>query len=212
MSDVDAPTALRKIRESAGISLREAARIVGKGNASTYAHYEDRQRYKRSYIPVDIVEPLAAELEQRGIDPQLLWDLTGNPSRQASASGLADVGLTKWEPSPHEDRHSRIVAAMTDGNPNYCVFTVRDRALELRGYLPGDFVIVDVSARTPANDVAVCAQVRDWEAMRAKTLLRIYTKPVLVSASTNPAFASVYMVDDNAVTIEGTVIGSYRWL
>lgn len=101
------------------------------------------------------------------------------------------------------------VAAITGGRNAVDPWILRTRSLDLRGYLPGDVVIVDLNARPGAGDV-VCAQVYDWQRGRAETVFRIYEPPVLVAASTDAAQARPYVIDDQTVMVRGVVTGSLR--
>lgn len=60
-------TRLKALREEAGLSIRKMAEALGMPSASTYSHYETR--YKKEFLPYDIVLRLNPVLTQRGIDP-----------------------------------------------------------------------------------------------------------------------------------------------
>jgi len=68
--------ALKALRERAGISVRDAAKMAGKAPGG-YQHYEDA--FKGEWLPVELVRALVAEFEQRGVEPEELWKLTGLP-------------------------------------------------------------------------------------------------------------------------------------
>ena len=84
-------------------------------------------------------------------------------------------------------------------------WTIRTRALERVGYLPGDIVIVDLGRRPEAGD-AVCAQVYDWRRGAAETVMRLYEPPFLVAASLEEQLRKPLVVDDERVIIKGVLL------
>lgn len=84
---------------------------------------------------------------------------------------------------------------------------IRTRALELAGYIPGDMVIVDRTARPMDGDVVV-AQVggRNGE---PETVMRIYETSFLLAATMDPAHLSPIFINKD-VSIVGVVISSHR--
>jgi hypothetical protein len=83
--------------------------------------------------------------------------------------------------------------------------TIRTRALECLGYLPGDIVIVDLR-RKPAPGDIVCAQVYELGRSEPETVMRIYEPPVLVGASFDEQLRRPLMIDNARVVIEGVVL------
>lgn len=108
-----------------------------------------------------------------------------------------------------DQRLSTAVAAATAGRNAVDPWVLKTRALEAAGYVPGDVLIVDLNARPEPNDI-VCAQVYDWRRGRAETVFRIYSKPYLVAASSDPAHLKPLVVDGDGVVIKGVVIQSIR--
>ena len=82
--------------------------------------------------------------------------------------------------------------------------TVRTRALEGLGYLPGDIVIIDLRRKPVRGDV-VCAQVSASGRGGPETVMRIYQPPVLLPATFDPQQRPLW-VDDPRVKIEGVVL------
>ena len=66
---------LKALRLEAGLSMAEVARRLGYQHASRYQHYEDR--YKKTYLPVDLVGRLAPLFLERGIARERLMALAG---------------------------------------------------------------------------------------------------------------------------------------
>lgn len=83
--------------------------------------------------------------------------------------------------------------------------TISSRALEGRGYLPGDIVIVDLRRKPVAGDV-VCAQVKKSARSEPETVMRIYQPPVLVAATFDEQLQRLLWVDDPRIKIEGVVL------
>ncbi len=102
-----------------------------------------------------------------------------------------------------------FVATATAGQPGVDPWALRSRALETAGYLAGDVLIVDLNAKPRAGDI-VCAQIYDWARSRAETIFRIWEPPYLVAATLDPAFRTVFVVDDHNVVIKGVVMASIR--
>jgi SOS-response transcriptional repressor LexA len=86
-------------------------------------------------------------------------------------------------------------------------WTLRSRALEVAGYLPGDVLIVDLNARPDDGDV-VCAQV--YERDNAETLFRIYEAPYLQAATYQRGLFKPLLVDGRRVVLRGVVVASIR--
>ena len=80
--------ALRDLRESAGVSLREMARRLGVPH-STYGHYEDPGRFKDPYLPMAWAIRFAEALEISGVERSTVIALAGvldnSPDEDADA-------------------------------------------------------------------------------------------------------------------------------
>ena len=73
---------LKELRGQAGLSMAAVARHLGYAHASRYQHYEDR--YKRTYLPLELVERLAPLFAQSGVPAEEVLALAGMaPRRQA---------------------------------------------------------------------------------------------------------------------------------
>jgi len=100
---------------------------------------------------------------------------------------------------------SAAIKALTAGRKAADPWTVRTRALDRIGYLPGDIVIVDLGRRAEAGD-AVCAQVYDWRRAAAETVMRLYEPPYLVAASLDEGLRRPLVVDNEQVIIKGVLL------
>ncbi len=90
------------------------------------------------------------------------------------------------------------------------VWLLNSRALELAGYLAGDFLTVDFNAAPAAGDV-VCAQVYNFERGTAETVFRLYEPPYLTTASLErrKTFTPL-LIDGERVSVRGVVVETVR--
>jgi AcrR family transcriptional regulator len=108
-----------------------------------------------------------------------------------------------------DDPAATALRALIAGRNGIDPWTVKTRALELAGYLPGDVVLVDLNALPRPGD-AVCAQVYDWPRMKAETVMRIFERAsavdLLLARSLDPAFATPLLADGERVVIKGVLL------
>lgn len=101
------------------------------------------------------------------------------------------------------------VRALKSGSNTIDAWTLKTRALELEGYLPGDVVLVDLAAAPQPGD-AVCAQVYDWQRMKAETVMRIYESAgavtLLLARSLDPQLHKPLVVDNERVIVKGVIL------
>jgi hypothetical protein len=88
-------------------------------------------------------------------------------------------------------------------------WTLRSRALEIAGYLPGDVLVVDLNRQPEPGDI-VCAQVYDWVRAKAETIFRIWEPPFLVGLSLDAKYRKPLVVDNEHVVMRGVVMASMR--
>lgn len=91
---------------------------------------------------------------------------------------------------------------------NVSLWTLRSRALESIGYVPGDILLVDLNEPPRRGDV-VCAQIHDWQRMKAETVFRLFEPPYLVTATHDRALTAPKLIDKE-VGIKGPVLLSVR--
>lgn len=126
--------------------------------------------------------------------------------------GRRGAGFAEVEAEPYRepdvlnalDGSARAIKELCAGRNGRDPWTVRTALLDMVGVLPGDVVIVDLSKRAKAGDL-VCAQVYDWRADRADTIMRMYDPPFLVSQSHTLPSTKPLMVDDDTVIIKGVI-------
>jgi hypothetical protein len=128
----------------------------------------------------------------------------GDPSAGPAFRGLAEDAV----PFEAKDADPEILAAikaLIGGRRAADPWTIRSRALEQRGYLRGDIVIVDLGRRPEAGDL-VCAQVYDWRRAAAETVMRLYEPPYLVAPSLDESLRRPLVVDNEQVIIKGVLL------
>jgi hypothetical protein len=106
-----------------------------------------------------------------------------------------------------ESADSAVSTAITAliGDREAVPWTIRTRALECMGYLPGDIVIVDLGHRPEPGDV-VWAEVYTLGRSDPEMVMRIYAPPFLAAASLDEQLRRPLMVDDARVIIRGVVL------
>lgn len=137
------------------------------------------------------------------------WDFPLTPD----VGGVVDAGMFE-EATPYKSpaTASEMVAALNAlrfGRNNCDAWTVNSRSLEAVGILPGDVVLVDLSAE-PRDGDAVLAQVYDFDRMKAKTVWRRFRQSgdlrLLVSASFEAEPEPPLLVNGRDVAIKGVVL------
>ncbi len=121
----------------------------------------------------------------------------------APPQGFADH---EGEPytAPVGDPMAKLVTAAVAGRVHVAPWTLKVRALEDEGYMPGDVLIVDLNAQPEPGDI-VCAQLYDFERPgHTKTVFRLFHPPFLVGASKEDN-ARVPQLIDGTVGIKGVV-------
>jgi hypothetical protein len=135
-------------------------------------------------------------------------DLAGPPARgRTGAPRGFEEEAVPYRPLAG-DPVAAAVLALIAGRNAVDPWTLRTRALELAGFLPGDIVLVDLNAAPQPGD-AVCAQVYDWPRMKAETVMRVLiaAPPVqlLVARTVDPEFTPL-VVDGERVVVKGVVL------
>jgi hypothetical protein len=113
---------------------------------------------------------------------------------------------TRCGSTPRARIRPYAITALIGGRQAAVPWTIRTRALECIGYLPGDIVIVDLG-RQPARGDVVCAEVYSLGRQDAEMVMRIYEPAAAAPARrSSPPPKSALMVDDARVTIKGVVL------
>ena len=128
----------------------------------------------------------------------------GDPSTPPAFRGFGEDAVP-FDAKGADPAVSAALKALIGGRKAADPWTIRTRALERIGFLPGDIVIVDLGRRPEAGD-AVCAQVYDWRRAAAETVMRLYEPPYLVAASLDEGLRRPLVVDNEQVVIKGVVL------
>lgn len=122
--------------------------------------------------------------------------------------GLAESEAEPFKEELGDAAIARAIHGAKAGRNGVDPWIMHSRALEHAGYLPGDILMVDQNAE-PQDGDAVCAKVYD-KTGRAETVMRLYEKPFLTSATTDRALLRPLLIDGDRVQVQGVVICSFR--
>lgn len=103
---------------------------------------------------------------------------------------------------------SSAVRSFMGNSDYYEPLILRARSLELAGYLPGDVLIVDPTAKPMPGDI-VCGQIITRRG-QSDRIIRIYDDPFLYAASADQRLIKPLLVDGHNVKIGGVVVASFR--
>ncbi|MEO1797731.1 MAG: helix-turn-helix domain-containing protein [Pseudomonadota bacterium] len=193
-----------------GITAEEIAQALGRDRSAVSRIYTGRQPMKldEARIFSEILDaPLPEILEKAGLDAA--GDLATIARRPR---GFSESEAMPYSPKPSEAQHFKSVAAALGGDrPGIDVWQIKGGSLALRGFIPGDLVLVD--SRRPelakAGD-AVVAQVYERHQGNAKTVFRLFEPPFLLSVDPMMSDAKPLIVDRENVVIRGRVVASWR--
>lgn len=187
MLETDVPARLKSLRERTGLSIRAVAAELGM-SPSGYVHYENPERFKSAYLPMDVARDLAALLGGHGVPPDQVMALAGStaappnatptPSRAAPA-GFAEGSAAPWSPAPAaRDRTTSLLAALAPqtASPGTYIMT---RTIEGLGLMRGDVIVVDRRA-LPAPGQLALGNARDGDD-RMVTVIGRYHPPLLIT-------------------------------
>jgi SOS-response transcriptional repressor LexA len=146
--------------------------------------------------------PLATVLEKSGI--------TDAATAQTISPGFAESDAAPWKPQGFEDRKPQVIAEAFGARPGVDVWQVKGNAMCGAGLLAGDLILVDThqAERVKSGDTVI-AQVYARNGT-AKTVLRRWMPPVLVSVSGSGEATEVHVVDHENVVIRGKIVASWR--
>lgn len=129
------------------------------------------------------------------------------PDFGGDARAPAGMGFAEAEAAPY-------IGAMTPfpvvPEAHQSIWRIANSALDLEGYKPGDFALVDMTIQPEPGDV-VCAQVYNFERRAPEAVLRLYHPPYLLTRSTDPRvdIRPLY-IDGERVVVVGVVVRSTR--
>jgi transcriptional regulator with XRE-family HTH domain len=165
---------LKELRNQAGLSMREIARLAGM-EKPTYQHYE--ARYKRPYLPVDLVDRIEPILAARGIPPHEVRALAGAGTGGLEVSGAIAAEAIDW---PEEKRYRMVLPPRISASlpPDVRAFEVMDASCN-RLYPAGS--VIFAAPIKPGAELAWGAQVVAEVKAPAGTIARM-----LMVASVSP--------------------------
>lgn len=190
----------------AGVTAEDIARELGKDRSVVSRIYIGRQRMKLDEAKVFarvLGVPLNEVLDRAGLLDQA--------EAQPLAPGFSESDATPFAGQEEEQRRVAEIGRCFGQRPGVDIWRVKNAAMALAGFMPGDFLLVDTHAaeRARAHDTVI-AQIYNWHSGAATTVLRRLEPPVLVAASLEPDCQGVYVVDGNNVVVKGKVVASWR--
>ena len=143
----ETPVALRlkATREAAGVGLREMARRVGK-SPSSYGHYEDPERFKSRFLPLDLAQSFGSALRREGREEEILA-LAGVGNEASILGPVQVVGSNGQHPPAMRDR--KTVSGATGDEHLLAIYDVSSK-MDL-GQLAPDYEAVSTMLDFPAN-------------------------------------------------------------
>lgn len=213
---------LKDLRRKAGLSLREMASELGWG-ATRYQHYEDR--YKKPFLPPEVVEAVWPVLQKRGVSAAELGKLSPSlPHPPRGTSGSADTGenlvfIPVYDVAAAagdgalveaENRIGRLafmpswLKSVTAAAPgDLGIIMVRGDSM-FPTLVDGDHILVDFTQTRPRQDGIYVIRLNDMLQVKRVTL-HPGSGRVTVS-SDNPAYAAYPDLNPGSIAIAGRVI------
>ncbi|CAA0096065.1 Uncharacterised protein [Starkeya nomas] len=201
-------TARAEVRDTQRAWLRQIVRDTGKSLTQIASEAQvshttltrfDRPDYSGTLNTLT-VQQIA---EAMGVEPPGGINPAELPVRRAGLQRDAEPFAMNDDTDPRG-----AVKALIGNRAGAAPFRMRTRALELRGYLPGDVLIVDMNADPREGDI-VCAQVYDFSG-NAETVMRVYEKLVLTAATLDAELQKPLLVDGERVVVMGVVTDMVR--
>lgn len=191
----------------AGVTADMIADKLGRDRSLVSRIYVGRQpmTLEQAKVFAEVLgQPMAEVLKRAGIEV----DLSGAVAD--GARGFAEGDAAPWVPKGADDRRMQAMAEAAGQRPGVDVWRVSTPSMAAAGFMPGDFMLVDTHAseRVSAGDTVI-AQVYARNGT-ARTVLRRWAPPVLVSVAGNAEPVEVHVVDHDNVVIMGRVIASWR--
>lgn len=197
----------KKRQKEVGVTAEEIAREAGRTRSNVSHILNGHQKmsldWARAFAKVLDV-PLDEVMRRAGI--------SGPEEAQRIAPGFAESDAAPFVGQGGDQYKTKEVAACFGGDrPGMDIWHVTSDAMSLRGYWPGDRLLVDMRASEScrAGDVVI-AQVYNRQRAAAETVLRLFEPPVLVAACARQGEALTRVVDNDNVVIKGKVIASWR--
>jgi phage repressor protein C with HTH and peptisase S24 domain len=225
---------LKEIRRRAGLSIREVAEALGMEHGSSYQHYEDR--YRKSLLPLDLVQKLVPIFARAGADPAALYALAGVDASGShllqTHSGRSEAANERIIQIEELDVRASAGAGLT-GEGERVVDTWQIPTAIIRAYTtapagdlriitvmgdsmepalqPGQRVLVDTGDRKPSPPGIFVV----WDGLGLvvkRVQMLPHSDPGRVKISSDNAKYEPYERTIDEAYIQGRVIGQWRWL
>lgn len=185
----------RFVLETKGWDVAELARRTGK-HASTFSKFlnDPENKAQLGSLTIRLIE------DASGLKP---FDTV----LPAKPRGIEENEADRYE-AERISVLNDVLKAMRNDRNEIDAWVLHSRCLEAVGYLPGDVLLVDVSAKPQPGDV-VCAEVYDRNG-RSELVFRIFEDPFLVSATLKVSLIKPLLIDNDRVIVRGVVVASYR--
>lgn len=200
-------TWFKKQQRIAGVTAEDIAERLGRDRSLVSRIYVGRQPMTLGHAKVFaevLGQPLAEVLKRAGIEVDL------SAAGAGVAPGLAEGDAVPWVPKGADDRRMQTMAEAAGQRPGVDVWRVGNASMAGAGLLPGDYMLIDTHAadRVSPGDTVI-AQVYGRNGT-ARTVLRRWAPPVLVSVGGPGETVEVHVVDHDNVVIRGKVVASWR--
>lgn len=195
-------TRLTEWRERRGLTKTELARRVHT-SGSQIGHLESGRRQMTETWLLRLAQAL-------DVSPADLIDPTPAPP-PLRGPGFADVDVSPLPASfGSADLATDLAALLAPRCRAPALWRVHSRALEDLGYLPGDLILLDLGRDRPDAGDVVVAQLYDWTASDARTLLRLYEPPYLVAACRDRTLLTPHRADADGIAVKGIAVACIR--
>jgi len=223
---------LKELRRRSGLSIREVAEALGMEHGSSYQHYEDR--FRKTLLPLDLVQKLLPIFTKAGADPAELYALAGvdasgmrpllaRPETEDSGRMLrideldvrasAGAGLTAETEKIIDTWQipAGLIRAYSTAPPaELHIITVMGDSMEPT-LQPGQRVLVDTGDRRPSPPGIFVV----WDGLGLvvkRVQMLPHSEPVRVKITSDNEKYDPYERTLDEAYIQGRVIGQWRWL
>ncbi|MBS1180416.1 MAG: helix-turn-helix protein [Proteobacteria bacterium] len=155
---------------------------------------EPRRRLRRRTI--DLIQKATGIPFEGGAEPEISVDV--GPTDPVSISVDNEAPALK-----------HAILSLCQNRKNAHPWLLRGGELADFGYFAGDIVVVDLDEAPRDGDV-VCAQVHDFQMLRARTVFRFYDGGYLLTGSVAPELRLPIPITDRQVAIMGVVVAMLR--
>lgn len=190
---------LRQVIDHSGLSDRAVGEKIGRSSDFVRGIFRDPNR-------VPNAEDTAAIGRLTGAS--LTWIITGEGDETSRPAGFAENEATPYDAG--EGREKAIITAFTTGRNAVVPWRLDGGALAGLGWHAGDIMFIDLARTTPKPGEIVVAQFYDFAQETARTLVRRYAPPLLVTAPRDPADMQTTPISDSAVSVMGVAVGLVR--